>query len=95
MPHQESKCIYIFGDISKEDVNDSMIVFLGNRNKFMATVVMETSLVSCLCSPQVVLDTHKLWDFLLLLPLPDLLLLILEKRLMSEYLFNATILLRQ
>lgn len=42
--------------------------------------VMEASLLGCLCSPQVVLHTHKLWDLLLVLPLPDLLLLVLKNK---------------
>lgn len=43
-------------------------------------IVKEASLFRCLCSPQVVLHTHKLWDLLLVLPLPDLLLLILKNK---------------
>lgn len=36
-------------------------------------------LLKCLCAPQVVPHTDKLWDLQLVLPPPDLLLLILEE----------------
>ena len=38
------------------------------------------SLLRCLCPPQVVLHSNKLWDLLLVLPPPNLLLLILETK---------------
>lgn len=50
-----------------------------------AANLMEASLFGCLCSPQVVLHTHKLWDLLLVLPLPDLLLLILKNKKKTQY----------
>lgn len=56
----------------------NVLFHLAEERKDGAAIVMEASLFRCLCSPQVVLHTHKLWDLLLVLPLPDLLLLVLK-----------------
>lgn len=46
----------------------------------MGAIVLLINVLKRLCAPQVVFHTDKLWDFQLVLPPPDLLLLILGER---------------